>query len=120
MQTLTIPNWYPVSLNEMAGYHWSVKARLKRQDVDMIAGYAMQAGLRKASCKRYVRIYFHGWHRGRRPDPDNLLKSLLDAMVQAGLLVDDSLTWCEWERPEIIQSTVKQTVITISDEPFVR
>jgi hypothetical protein len=29
--------------------------------------------------------------RGRLPDPDGPLKSLLDALVGAGLLVDDSL-----------------------------
>ncbi|MEW4569331.1 hypothetical protein AB1L88_15810 [Tautonia sp. JC769] len=39
---------------------------------------------------------------GQPPDPDNLLKSLLDALVEGGFLVDDSADWAEWECPRVV------------------
>ncbi len=46
------------------------------------------------------------------PDPDNVNKSLRDALVRCGLLVDDSAEWAECTEPEI-EKGKKATVITL-------
>jgi Holliday junction resolvase RusA-like endonuclease len=55
-------------------------------------------------------------YRGRNvPDPLSPLKSLLDALVQAGLLVDDSERWCEIVVPVKYVSGEKSTTIFLED-----
>jgi hypothetical protein len=51
---------------------------------------------------------------GFLPDPDAPLKSGLDALVTAGLLVDDSLRWADWVRPVFLRGP-KGTVIELED-----
>jgi hypothetical protein len=56
--------------------------------------------------KRRVRFLIYGRY-GALPDPDSPLKSGLDALVSAGLLVDDSERWCEWEKPVFERGTTR-------------
>ena len=44
------------------------------------------------------------------------LKSALDALAGAGLIVDDSATWCEWSVPTFRRGTL-ETTITLEDLP---
>lgn len=61
------------------------------------------------------------YKRGRKPDPDNLLKYLLDALKRVRLIWDDSAEWCSWERPQIHDARAdhESTVIELSTGIFV-
>jgi hypothetical protein len=87
--TLTIDNWHPARLNAWDGRHWAVRARLKRADREIIGLYARLAGIPPATGKRRVSLRLTLGPRQREPDPDAFFKSVLDALVHAGLLVDD-------------------------------
>lgn len=119
MWTIDIPDWHPHLLNELLTAHRMKAARMKKEDADFFAAYGFNAGVPKAKVKRWVRCTFFGWHSGRRPDPDAFFKSTLDGLVQARLLVDDSGKWCEWERPRIIPSKERRTVVELSESPWV-
>jgi Holliday junction resolvase RusA-like endonuclease len=49
-----------------------------------------------------------------RPDPLAIYKSLLDSLVHAGLLVDDSGVWCE-PVPAVYRAGEKMTTIYLED-----
>ena len=73
----------------------------------------MPPGAPARTTKRRVRLEFFG--PGRLPDPDNLLKSCLDAMVKCGMLVDDSVKWCECSAT-CVRGPLR-TLITLEDVP---
>jgi Holliday junction resolvase RusA-like endonuclease len=54
---------------------------------------------------------------GQAPDPDNLLKALLDAVVDGGWAVDDSEEWLDWERPRILphDGDGPRTILALED-----
>lgn len=54
---------------------------------------------------------------GQEPDPDNLLKATLDALVDGGWLVDDSDAWLDWRRPEILPRRAEPTLILTLEDP---
>jgi hypothetical protein len=122
--TLRIPNWTPTLTNRLLSMHWGASGRAKRLDAQMIAAYAKMRGIYSArsgpivpfcGIKRRVSLEVHGWSRGRKPDPDAFWKSLLDGLVKADLLVDDSAQWCECGPVQIVQDTEKYTVIKLED-----
>jgi hypothetical protein len=86
----------------------------------MVATYAAMAGVKKVGGDyrpvRHLEIRLKV--KANNPDPDNLLKNLLDGMKRAQLIVDDSPKWCEWERPIISRVESKDaeaTELRISD-----
>jgi hypothetical protein len=92
----TIPDFLPHTLNELIGVHWGTRSRRKREDRLLIGAYAKLAGIPLAACKRRVAVTLTLAPRQRGADPDAFQKSLGDAMVCAGLLVDDGPRWVEW------------------------
>jgi hypothetical protein len=86
----TVPRWHPQPLNKLLGCHWGTRAKLKRADADMIAIYAMQAGVPRATGRRRVVLRLTLGPGQQAADPDAYWKSLLDALARAGLLVDDN------------------------------
>jgi hypothetical protein len=110
---LEICGWTPTLVNELLHAHPMRAATLKRSDRDLVRGYAFVAGIPAALGKRRVSVELHGWPRGRLPDPDAVWKSLLDALVAAGLLVDDSARWCEPVPPTFVRSPRRRTVVTL-------
>lgn len=92
---ITIPNWHPARLNQFAGRHWSVGHRLKFQDRSMVMVYAKLHNTKLATVKRRVSLVIVLEPGKRRPDADAYWKSLLDALVSCGQLVDDGPKWCE-------------------------
>jgi hypothetical protein len=48
-------------------------------------------------------------------DPDGIWKSLCDALVAAGLLVDDSARWCELGSFTQTRGAAKATRIVLTD-----
>jgi len=113
--TLVIPGWMPASDNQFKG-HWSKRHRLKRTDRQWVAIGAAVQDIPLAKGKRRVSIIATSDQRGGRlPDPQNLLKSALDALVRCGLLVDDSADWCEVMPPRVERGPERQTMIVLSD-----
>jgi hypothetical protein len=45
---ILIPRWHPTPLNKLRG-HWAQRHRLKRADADLVAVYAMRAGVPRAT-----------------------------------------------------------------------
>src|SRR5690349_16588440 len=92
---IAVEGWRPALVNELVGVHWAKAAKFKRLDRQMIAVYAHKAGIPRATGRRRVSLEIAGPWRGRTPDPDNCWKSVLDACVAAGLLLDDTASKVE-------------------------
>ena len=92
--TLTIPQWHPATVNQLL-HSVGSRIRLKKADRAIVAVYARQQQIPQATGKRRlaVRIILGKGQRAR--DPDSYFKSLEDACVHAGLLVDDSHQYVE-------------------------
>jgi hypothetical protein len=112
---VTIPGWRPALLNELMGRHPHAVARRKRVDRDLVAGYCRLAELPGAAGRRRVSLVITLGPRGRECDPDAPWKSLLDALVQAGALVDDSADWCELGTVAHARGPSLATAITLED-----
>ena len=110
---LDIPGWRPVLSNELLGGHHMKAAALKKRDVEQVARAKLVYGVPDATGKRRIRITIRRC-KGRIPDPDSPLKSLMDALKQTRLIVDDSARWCECAMPEFVTGP-KGTVIEIED-----
>ena len=104
--------WPPRALSPNARVHWRTLAKAKREYKDD-CGWAMLAQSRSwwPTVERLTppvtaQVTFHC--DGRRRDPDNhmaMLKPLWDALVEMGVLVDDShdklkILDSKWERGE--------------------
>lgn len=113
---IEIPLWRPATVNDLIkrGNHWSRAARLKNANLDMIVCYSVIANVPRATGKRRVGLEIIQ-PRGRFPDPDNVWKSLLDALVRLVLLVDDSAKWCELAPPIFKRGPMLRTVITLTE-----
>jgi Holliday junction resolvase RusA-like endonuclease len=102
-------------LNQLLHAHPMRAARLKRIDRDLVTAYARLGTIPPADGPRRVSLHLYGWPRGRLPDPDAPLKSLLDALVHARLLVDDGAAWCVLGGVRFERAPERRTVITLED-----
>lgn len=112
---LLIPDWHPTLDNRLVGRNRFAAQRLKTADALMVLRYAQANQLPPATGKRRVEITMTGWRRGRLPDPTAPLKSLLDALVHAKMLVDDSGKWAEVPPPRFFRDPRKETLIALTD-----
>ena len=97
-------------LNELLG-HWAKAARLKRRDREWLMLECKSQGIVPATGKRRVSLLVTMGPKKRSPDRDAWWKALLDALVHAGTLIDDSPRWCvpgevEYERGESNAMTI--------------
>lgn len=111
--TITIPNWHPTRLNELLGNHFQA-SRLKKADREMVGIYAFTSEVPHAQGKRRVTLKITLGPGERGGDADAYWKSLLDALVCCGRLVDDNSQQCEivpvqYDRGE------RKTVIILED-----
>ena len=109
--TIIIPNWHPTRLNLLLGNKFAA-ARFKRSDREIVAHYCK--GTPKALGKRLVGrtiVLGKGQHGA---DVDAYDKSLLDALVHAGMLKDDSRKWVEIS-PVQYDRGAMQTILTLED-----
>lgn len=118
--TVVIDRWRPPSLNKGRGRHWGTSYRSSVAVSEVVGGYAMKAGVRRVhdDYRPVRRVEVRLWVRANNPDPDNLLKHLLDGMKRARLIVDDSWQWCRWEQPIVSRAESKadeRTEIRITD-----
>lgn len=109
---VTIPDFHPHTVNELIRVHWSKARRFKRGDCDILRHYLKD--IPKASGKRSIQVCLVNDARGRKKDPDSIFKSLLDGLVQIGILKDDSDTWLHLQ-PVTYQHGKKATIITITE-----
>lgn len=117
MHKIEIPKWHPWPVNKLLHCHWAKAARRKREDAEIVWGYSWH--LKTATCKRRVHLTIRLRPRRRACDPDAYWKSLLDALVRVGMLVDDSRRWCETPPPKFERGTESDwgTVIELEDIP---
>lgn len=111
--TIEIPNYIPAALNQYVGKHWAVMAKLKKHDKFIIGVYCRK--LEKASKKRRVDCHYVLAKGMKARDPDSYWKSVFDALVHAGMLVDDSPKWVELGNVEYSRGIVKKTIIALTD-----
>jgi hypothetical protein len=111
---LVIPAWRPATVNELFK---SVRARigLKKRDRAFITTYARVQGVPPAVYPRRVSLAITLPAKGRPTDPDALWKSLLDALVQAGLLVDDDSGHCVLGPVTFTRGPALETAILLED-----
>ena len=93
---IEIPNWTPAKINELLG-HRQKATRLKKRDREIVWGYTRQVKIPPQERKRRISlaIILPTSRPGPFPDPDAFFKSLNDALVYAGALVNDSPKWVE-------------------------
>lgn len=115
--TLTIPKWKPTSVNRLLSGHWSKGYRLKKQDANRVALEARAAGIPTATGSRRVSVTVTVCGRGRSPDADGVLKSLLDSLVAAKLLRDDGPAWMELGEVRVERGKELVTTIVLEDLP---
>jgi hypothetical protein len=111
---VTIANWRPRTVNELLSMHWRACGRAKAGDMNVIAIHCYAAKVPKATGRRAVSIRMV-CAKGRSLDPDAVPKSLLDALVQAGYLMDDNTTWLQFDGCTIERGKQLSTNITIRD-----
>ena len=116
VQKIRIPHWHPTPLNRLLKTHWAVANRYKSMDRDIIQSYANVYGMKPATGHRTVRLTIHMRPKQRAADPDAYWKSLLDALVHAKLLVDDSRTHCTLGGVEFLRGAEVATTIELEDK----
>jgi Holliday junction resolvase RusA-like endonuclease len=91
---LEIPGYLPLSLNRLMR---SRKLRMSepKRAAEHFGIARLVFGVPKATTKRRVSLVFTVAKGKPKPDPDNLVKVVLDGLVKAGVLVDDSDEWCQ-------------------------
>lgn len=111
--TFRIPNWSPTPVNKLYDHHWASRRKHKKSDAEIVAHYGR--GVPKASQKRAVSLHVIFPPGKRMPDVDAYAKSLLDALVHCGLLVNDSSAWCVLEPVAYSRGQALTTFITVED-----
>ena len=113
---LWLPDYTPPSLNQLKG-HWAVAAKKKKADRELVAAHALAQGLPKAAAPRLVELRVVLAAGQRAMDEDNVWKALLDSLVQAGLLKDDSPKWCKRAPAEFLRSgtDLRETFVILTD-----
>lgn len=110
-----IDGWHPPTLNSVM--RGSIRTRIaagKRCDHVIAAALAV-AGVPAAEGKRRVALSL-GFPPGNSfVDVDAPWKALLDALVKAGALIDDSYRWCELAPIHQHRTTARHTLITLTD-----
>lgn len=114
---IEIPGWHPVTNNKLLGTHPKARGKLKAADSWTVAACLMAARVPKAEAKRRVELTIILRPGQRGADVDAYWKSLLDALVNAGALVDDNRHWCEYRTPAYERGTAREwgTRIVLED-----
>lgn len=113
--TIRIPDWWPTPLNQLINRHHMAAHRLKKTDAQLLQRMAQCQGVPAATGKRRVSLVIILPPRRRAPDPDAFWKSLLDGLVRAGLLRNDSQHWVECSPVEFARGQRLCSYVTLED-----
>jgi hypothetical protein len=97
VSVLVIPDWLPVSVNKVARAKMRKGMRIAGGVRQVIAAEVHKARLPRATTARRVLIEVTFPNLSMAPDPDNLAKLMLDALKDAGMLIDDRVA----RRPQV-------------------
>jgi hypothetical protein len=111
---LRIERWHPTRLNALLG-HPMHRARLKKADAQLIAYACRDDDVTRATVPREVRVAIVLGPRQRAGDPDAYWKSLLDALVRAGAVVDDSRRWVRLLPVQFDRAEAPATILQLND-----
>jgi hypothetical protein len=111
---ITIPGWHPARLNELLEGKW-VAARLKKRDRKIVRDYAGWTIIPIALRPRRVHLAITLGKGQRAGDPDCYWKSLLDALVHCGLLIDDNRQHVVLDPVEFVRGVEPETTIELYD-----
>ena len=113
---ITIGNWRPARINElMRAGHWSGVHKQKKYERQTVGVYALLSKVPRATGKRRVSLEITLKGRQQEVDPGAYDKSLMDALVHATMLVDDSSEWCEVGGYTYNRDGAAKTVIVLED-----
>ena len=112
---LEISGFHPTLLNAMLRKHWRVVSRLKNADTQRIVVECRTQRIPKATGKRRVILTWVMAPRNKPIDADAPWKNLLDGLVAAGALKDDTLEWCELVGPILERGAVKGIRVELED-----
>lgn len=108
-----IENWHPARLNQLMVNRWK-KHDLRRLDDDMVSAMCRFFQVPKATGKRRVSLEITLGPR-MRADPDCWWKSLLDALKNCGMIMDDNSKWVELGGVVVTHGPRRETLITLED-----
>jgi hypothetical protein len=112
--TVTIPRFHPARLNQLLGnYH--AAGRRKAADRAMIGYYCDHYQVPEAKVRRRVSLTLQLGYRMRGGDPDAYWKSVLDALVNCGRLVDDRKEWVELAPVRYERADEFGTILSLED-----
>lgn len=111
--TIEIPGWRPAFASELK-CHPMRAAGKKKRDVRAVRAASVICGVPPAFTRRRVAVSITNLF-GSFPDDDAPWKSLLDALVQSGMLIDDNREWCEVAFPPMYMRGEKRTLIILVD-----
>lgn len=111
---LEIPGYLPKSLNRLLREHFSARMRETRRAAEHFTLAALLAKVTPPSGKRKVSLVFTA-KGGKLPDPDNLLKTVLDGLVKAGVLIDDSADYCVLGEVRVVPGEHPKTMAIVED-----
>ncbi len=113
--TLTVPDWLPCPLNDLLRMHWAKRNRVLRIEAEFVAGYARLQHIPRARGKRRVslRMVLQGQDKVR--DADGCWKGILDHLVKARLLIDDSVEFVELGNVTFECGERRATAIVLED-----
>lgn len=100
------------------GGHWGARNKSKNHDANIIANAVFVHGTSKAGAlgvKKLVTLYIVLAKGKRACDPDSQWKSLLDGLVKAGVLFNDSPQWCQISGPVYLRGPQNETFIVLED-----
>ena len=113
---IQLDRYQPTTLNRLVNSHHMEAARLKKIDTETILGACLEQGVTRATTKRRVTLVIVLGKGQRGPDKDCWWKSTLDALVNAGALVNDSPRWVETAgEPQYLRAEMKATRIILED-----
>jgi hypothetical protein len=112
---VTIPDWHPLSLNQMIGFNKFVVTRRKHKDAGLVGAACLMAGVPRATGKRRVTLTIVLGPRQKGRDPDAFHKSTCDSLRSCGALVNDSKEWVELPPVRYERAMRRSTRITLED-----
>lgn len=118
--SLVLEGWHPTRLNRLVGCHWGTRSKRKRLDRQRVAVEALVQKIPKATGKRRVELVLTLAPRQRAGDPDAYWKSLLDALVAAGLLTSDNRQGVELGAVRFERARSRRTFIVLIELPAMR